>query len=141
MQEDYRIHCVDKPDDPVWEAIGGGIQRHNTEHAGDDHGKRLCFVLYGPDQEVAGGLIGETYWNWLYISLMWLRDDLRGRGYGRDLLLAAEQEARQRGATDVYLDTFSFQAPGFYQKQGYRVFGELADFPPGHRRYFFTKRL
>jgi len=37
MQEDYRIHCVDKPDDPVWEAIGGGIQRHNTEHAGDDY--------------------------------------------------------------------------------------------------------
>jgi GNAT superfamily N-acetyltransferase len=141
MDEDYQLRYLDKPDDPVWEAIGGGIQRHNTEHAGDDRGRRLCFVLYGPDEEVAGGLIGETYWNWFYISLMWLRDDLRGRGYGRRLLLAAEQEARQRGATDAYLDTFSFQAPGFYEKQGYRVFGELADFPPGHRRYFFAKRL
>lgn len=79
MEESYRILSVDKPGDPVWEAIGGGIQAHNIQHAGEDHGKRLCIVLYGPDQEVAGGLIGETYWNWLYISLMWLRDDLRGR--------------------------------------------------------------
>jgi GNAT superfamily N-acetyltransferase len=141
MEDSYHILSVDKPDDPVWEAIGGGIQAHNIQHAGEDHGKRLCIVLYGPDQEVAGGLIGETYWNWLYISLMWLRDDLRGRGYGRRILLAAEEEALQRGATDAYLDTFSFQAPGFYEKQGYRVFGELADFPPGHRRYFYTKQL
>lgn len=141
MTEDYEILYVEKPDDAVWEAVGGGIQRFNSEQAGDDHGRRLCFVLYGPDQSVAGGVIGETYWNWLTISLMWIRDDLRGRGYGERLLLAAEQEARQRGATDAYLDTFSFQAPGFYEKQGYRVFGELADFPPGHRRYFFTKHL
>ncbi len=43
MDEDYQLRYLDKPDDPVWEAIGGGIQRHNTEHAGDDRGRRLCF--------------------------------------------------------------------------------------------------
>jgi hypothetical protein len=53
----------------------------------------------------------------------------------------AEAEARQRGAQHAYLDTFSFQAPGFYKKHGYQVFGELQDFPPGHQRYFLTKQL
>ncbi len=53
----------------------------------------------------------------------------------------AELEARQRGARCAYLDTFSFQAPDFYKKQGYEVFGELRDFPEGHRRYFLRKQL
>jgi ribosomal protein S18 acetylase RimI-like enzyme len=86
-------------------------------------------------------LIGVTYWNWFYINLMWIKEDLRGRGYGCQLLTLAEEEARQRGAKHAYLDTFTFQAPGFYQKYGYRIFGELPDFPAGHTRYFLTKQL
>ena len=57
------------------------------------------------------------------------------------LLTAVEDEARHRGAKHAFLDTFSFQAPNFYQQHGYSVFGELEDFPPGQRRYFFTKQL
>jgi len=72
---------------------------------------------------------------------MWLKEELRGRGYGHQLLLLAEEEGRKRGAKQVYLDTFSFQAPDFYKKHGYEVFGELHDFPPGHQRYFLTKQL
>jgi GNAT superfamily N-acetyltransferase len=72
---------------------------------------------------------------------MWIREELRGRGYGHRLLASAEDEARRRGAKNAYLDTFSFQAPGFYKKHGYRVFGELHDFPTGHQRYFLTKEL
>ncbi|MBN1956240.1 MAG: GNAT family N-acetyltransferase, partial [Anaerolineae bacterium] len=63
------------------------------------------------------------------------------RGHGHRLLTAVEDEARRRGAKYAHLDTFSFQAPDFYEQHGYRVFGELEDFPPGHRRYYFTKRL
>ena len=72
---------------------------------------------------------------------MYVREDLRGQGYGEKLLLRAEEEARSRGVKNVFLDTFSFQAPDFYQKLGYRVFGELVDFPPGHTRHYLTKRL
>jgi ribosomal protein S18 acetylase RimI-like enzyme len=72
---------------------------------------------------------------------MWVREELRGRAYGRSLLTLAEEEARQRGARHAHLDTFSFQAPGFYERHGYRVFGELQDFPRGHRRYYLTKEL
>lgn len=139
--EGYDIIYVDKPDESVWGLIGGGIEKHNTQHAGDDQGRPLCFLLRGPDGKMAGGLIGATHWDWFHIDLMWIRDALRGRGYGRGLLTRAEDEARRRGAKNVYLDTFSFQAPGFYERHGYRVFGELRDFPAGHHRYFLTKEL
>ena len=138
MDEEYQIVSVDQPE---WDIIGGGINAFNTRHAGDEHAKRLCFVLKGPDQAVLGGVIGITYWDWLYIDLMWIQEELRGRGFGHKLLTLAEEEARGRGAKNVYLDTFSFQAPDFYKKHGYRVFGELPDFPPGHQRYFLTKQL
>ncbi len=138
MHEDYRIMYQDPP---AWEVIGRGIRDFNTQQAGDGHAIFLCFVLYDPDDSIAGGIIGETHWNWLFINLMWVKEELRGRGYGRQLLLAAEEEGRKRGATDAYLDTFSFQAPEFYKKHGYQVFGVLEDFPPGHKRFYLSKKL
>ncbi len=141
MADEYRVEQVEKIDDAIWGAIGGGIQNYNDEKAGMDNGKRLCFVIYDQGGQVAGGVIGITYWNWLYIDLMWIKEDLRGLGYGSRLLALAEAEARTRGAQHAYLDTFSFQAPEFYKKQGYQVFGELRDFPPGNQRYFLTKEL
>ena len=59
----------------------------------------------------------------------------------KTMVAAAEAEARKRGIRNVYLDTFSFQAPGFYKKLGYREFGKLKDFPPGHTRHWMTKAL
>jgi GNAT superfamily N-acetyltransferase len=141
MNEEYQISCIDKPDDSVWEAVGGGIRNYNIQQAGDTHHKQLCFVLRASDQKIAGGLIGATYWDWLYIDLLFVKEELRGRGYGHRLLTMAEDDARKRGAKNVYLDTFSFQAPDFYKQHGYQVFGELKDFPPGHQRYFLTKQL
>jgi GNAT superfamily N-acetyltransferase len=138
MDQAYQVEYLDKPE---WGIIGGGITEFNRQQAGDDGGRNLCFVLRASDQEIVGGVIGATYWDWLSIDLMWVRDELRGRGYGRRLLELAEDEARQRGARYAYLDTFSFQAPEFYKRHGYRVFGELEDFPAGHRRYFLTKQL
>jgi GNAT superfamily N-acetyltransferase len=138
MEENIKIKYLNEP---AWEVIGGGITEYNTRMAGDDHGKNLCFVVENSNEEVLGGVIGMTYWNWLYISLMWLPEGLRGKGYGQKLLEMAEEEGRKRGAKYSYLDTFSFQAPGFYQKFGYQEFGKLEEFPPGHTRYFMKKEL
>lgn len=138
MTQKFEIKYMEQP---AWEAIGGGLTDFNTQQAGDDEGKNLCFVLQTPSGEIVGGVIGATYWNWLYINLMWIREDLRGQGYGQELLTLAEDEARKRGATHAYLDTFSFQAPDFYQKSGYHEFGRLDNFPPGHTRYFLSKAL
>jgi len=138
MPEEIQIISLENPE---WNIIGGGIHNYNIQQAGDPHEQNLCFVLQAPGQEIVGGIIGATHWDWFYINLMWISEELRGLGYGQRLLLLAEEEARQRGAKNAYLDTFSFQAPGFYQKYGYRVFGELPDFPTGHQRYYLTKQL
>ncbi len=141
MSEEYQLVKVEHPEQSVWGLIGGSLDDYNKQQAGDDHSQRLCFAVQAPDQSTAGGVIGVVYWDWLYIDLMWVKEELRGQGYGHRLLTMLEDEARQRGAKHAHLDTFSFQAPDFYKKHGYRVFGELADFPPGHRRYYLTKDL
>ena len=138
MPDDYHIAYLDPP---AWEVIGGGLRDYNTQHAGDGHAIFLCFAIYAPDDAIVGGIIGETHWNWLFIHLMWIKDELRGKGYGHRLLVAAEGMGRKRGATHAYLDTFSFQAPEFYKKHGYQVFGVLEDFPPGHQRLYLVKKL
>jgi len=138
MEEHFTIVYEDQP---AWGVIGGAITAYNTQQAGDDHGENLCFVLRNSEDEIVGGVIGATYWDWLYINLMWVREDLRRQGYGRQLLEQAEALGRQRGARHAHLDTFTFQAPEFYQKLGYRMFGELHDCPPGHTRIYLVKDL
>ena len=138
MDEEYQIVYVEKPE---WGIIGEGITNYSKQQVGNLKEENLCFVLRAPDQEILGGVIGATYWAWFYINLMWIKEDFRGRGFGHRLLVQAEALARQRGARNAYLDTFSFQAPDFYKKHGYQVFGELKEFPPGHQRYFLKKEL
>jgi GNAT superfamily N-acetyltransferase len=140
-QAGYRIECVDTPDDQDYTVVGKGLQAYNIQHAGESGHRPLCLFLHAPGGEVVGGLAGSTYWDWFYVDLFWLREDVRGQGHGHRLIELAENEARERGARAVYLDTFSFQAPDFYRDHGYEVFGELTDFPRGHRRYFFKKAL
>lgn len=141
MNEEYRVVHVEKPEEAVWELIGKGLDAFNIQQAGEYQGKRICFGLQAPDQSFAGGILGEIFWGWLHIDLLWVREELRGQGYGQRLLFQIEEEARKLGAKNVFLDTFSFQAPEFYKKYGYRVFGELKDFPQGQQRFFLTKPL
>jgi GNAT superfamily N-acetyltransferase len=141
MDKEYDIVYVDKPEESAWGIIGRGVGDYNKQQAGDNKFQRLCFVLHDPDQEIVGGVIAESYWDWLYIDLLWVKDELRGLGYGHRMLTLVEQEAGQLGAKNAYMDTFSFQALDFYKQHGYHVFGELNDFPPGHQRYFLKKQL
>jgi GNAT superfamily N-acetyltransferase len=70
------------------------------------------------------GLAGKIYYRWLFVELIWVAKQARGHGHGRALLSYAEEEARRHGCQHVWLDTFSFQAPGFYEKNHYSLFGE-----------------
>ncbi|HEY5801084.1 MAG TPA: GNAT family N-acetyltransferase, partial [Burkholderiaceae bacterium] len=88
-----------------------------------------------------GGLWGMTGFGWLFVQLLSVPDDLRGQGVGRELMAMAEAEAKARGCSGVWLDTFEFQARGFYEKLGYQQFGEIAEYPPGYARYFLKKTL
>lgn len=141
MAEEHKIAYMEKPEESAWGIIGRGVHEYNIQQAGDQNFQRLCFVLQTPDQEIVGGVLGEIFWDWFHLDLMWVKEELRGHGHGHRLLVRIEEEARKRGAKFVFLDTFSFQAPDFYKKHGYKVFGELGDFPSGHQRYFLRKQL
>ena len=93
------------------------------------------------DGRVIGGLLGSTVWDWLQIDTLWIDEAERGRGHGRALMARAEQIARERGCPNARVDTFDFEARGFYEKLGYRVYGELAGFPRGHSHLHLAKRL
>ena len=141
MENKYQVVYVEKPEDAAWGVIGQGLDAFNIQIAGDYNFQRVCFALQTSDHTIVGGVLGELFWDWFHIDLLWIPEELRGHGYGHQLLLKIEEEAKKRGAKNIFLDTFSFQAPEFYKKHGYQIFGELKDFPPGHQRYFFTKQL
>jgi GNAT superfamily N-acetyltransferase len=111
----------------------------NEAQAGPSSTRELA-VFARRDTEIVAGLYGFTLWNWLHIRYLWVAEDLRHQGLGRQLMLAAEREARLRGCEHAHVDTFSFQAIPFYERLGYSVFGRLEDYPSGHHRVFLQKR-
>lgn len=92
---------------------------------------------------LVGGVTGNTVdlWRWLSIDIMWVDENFRGRGVGRALLAAAEDEARGRGFDWSKLNTWDFQAPGFYARCGYVEYGREIDYPPGHINFLMRKDL
>jgi GNAT superfamily N-acetyltransferase len=91
---------------------------------------------------LAGGLTGRTWARWLHVDLLWIDDAHRGAGLGSRILAEAERVARtERSCARARLETWDFQAPGFYQKQGYEIVGQVADYPPGVTEYILAKTL
>jgi predicted N-acetyltransferase YhbS len=115
---------------------------HNLANGGDDALETFALLLRAPDSnEVIGGLYGKISYRWLLIDLVSVPESMRGQGIGERLMRMAEEVAQKKNCTGIWLETFSFQAPGFYQKLGYTEFGRLADYPPGHTRFYFQKSL
>jgi ribosomal protein S18 acetylase RimI-like enzyme len=135
------LSVEDDADPQDVETVGHGLQAFNLAHTGTDEFERVNIFLRGDDGTIQGGLLGELYWGWLHISILWLHEDMRGQGYGQQLVRMAEDLARERGYRHAHLDTMSFQALGFYRKLGYEEFGRLEDIPPGHSRIFLQKTL
>jgi GNAT superfamily N-acetyltransferase len=101
----------------------------------------LSVALRDAKGAIRGGLTGHTVWGWLVVELLWTAPPVRGSGQGRRLLAAAEAEAVRRGCHHARVDTYSFQAPGFYERCGYARFATLDDFPRGHQRHFYARAL
>lgn len=100
--------------------------------------------LYGTFEEngdVVAAISGHTWGGCCDILQLWVHEDWRGRGLGAALLLAAEAEARRRGCTQVTLSSHSFQAPAFYEKFGYVRAAEITDYPKGHAKLIYAKRV
>jgi GNAT superfamily N-acetyltransferase len=116
-----------------------GIRESDPADVGPRDWVPLNFALTAEDGSVLGGIYGATMWTWLMIDGLWISPSLRGQGFGRKLLLAAEAEAVARGCRGSWLGTFDFQARDFYQHLGYMVFSELPGFPPGHTHFHLKK--
>ncbi|MBW4442967.1 MAG: putative N-acetylmannosamine-6-phosphate 2-epimerase [Plectolyngbya sp. WJT66-NPBG17] len=104
-------------------------------------GTPLEVFLIDDRQKIRAGLVGLTRWNWLLIETLWVDESLRQQGFGRRMMMLAEQEAKQRGCTEAILDTFSFQAKGFYEKLGYEMFAQVDDYPSGYSFYQLKKEF
>ena len=118
-----------------------GLIRFNRQQAGPFAYSRKVISVLQQDGRLLGGLILESYWRESYIELLWLSPRARGAGLGKKLVTVAERAARRRGSRLIHLNTYSFQAPGFYEKQGFRRVGAISGSPKGERRYFYVKRL
>ncbi len=117
------------------------LYKYNTAIVGPDNYAPLTIFIRDESGTIRGGLLGETFWQWLHISIVWVNENDRSQGLGSRLLAFAEEEGIKRGCIGVFLDSLSFQAPDFYIKRGYEIWGEIEGLPPNHRRIFLQKKL
>ena len=137
----FTTQLTDTADDSARAAIVRNLLAYNRSQTGIADHRSLAMLIHAEGGQVAGGLWGRTAYGWLFTELLFVPEALRGRGVGKSLLLQAEAEALARGCRGAWLDTFDFQARPFYERLGYRCFGEIGDYPPGFSRYFMKKVL
>jgi GNAT superfamily N-acetyltransferase len=122
--------------------IADGLNAFNDEIVGYSDRVPLHVLVTDPDNgDILGGLSGRTSLGLMFIDVVYLPESLRGRDIGTRMLTLAEDEARRRGCRAGFLLTINFQAPGFYERLGWKVFGEVPCDPPGTSRIFLTKAL
>jgi len=135
-----RIEVTDNPNAGERDFIVAQVRAHNSVFVERDV-RGLCVFARDTDGNILGGLSAETYWGYLHISHLWVHERHRHKGIAGCLMRAAEAEARIRGCRHALVDTFSFQAPGFYLHMGFEEFGRLPGFAGAHVRHFMRKSL
>lgn len=124
------------------EELLDGLRAYNRQFVDTREWGDVCVYLRDAQGTMQGGLIGQRKGLWLSIDYLWVSDSSRGSGVGSQLIRTAEQTARQKGCQFALVDTISFQALPFYQKQGYVLKTTLDDFPlEGMARHYLTKAL
>jgi ribosomal protein S18 acetylase RimI-like enzyme len=123
------------------DAIEENLYNHNRDAVGCSDGQGLGFVI----QDEAGRTIGVAAgYSWAGISelkQMWVDKAYRGRGYARALLDAFVEEARRRGARRIWVASYDFQAPGMYEKAGFKRMAKFEGWPEGHVNVVLCKTL
>ena len=137
----FRIEIKTEVQEVDRKAIVAAMLSFNESRIGDDGYEPLAILLRNDDGKVQGGLTAKCYYRWLFIDLLFVPEAFRGAKLGGKLLAQAEQWAKERGCVGVWLDTFTFQAPGFYEKQGYSVFGALENYPNGETQRIFLRKM
>ncbi|HEX2501578.1 MAG TPA: GNAT family N-acetyltransferase [Methylomirabilota bacterium] len=140
MDDELRIE--DEPRREDLAALDERLYRYSAAATGCDNGRWLAIFVRDAAGEITAGLHGWTWGRTGYVRTLWVREDLRRQGLGARLLGAAEREAVRRGCREMQLETHSYQAPGFYRRQGYLQVDELPGWPgEEHTRVFLRKAL
>lgn len=139
----HRLSLEDGSDPAARRAVIDGIVAYNALHTPPEafDPRPLLVVLRDAAGAPVGGLTGRHRAGWLYVELFHIPEAYRGRGLGRAILTMAEREAAARGLAGVWLETYAFQAPGFYARMGYATVGTLPGCPPGSACHFLAKRF
>jgi GNAT superfamily N-acetyltransferase len=135
-----RLNFENNPNWDDREFIDEALGEYNAPFLRDASWAYFGIFLRAEANAIRAGLIGDCYAGWLTIRLLWVHRDQRRGGLGSGLIKEAEGFALARSCHSAWVDSFSFQAPDFYRRLGYKVFGTL-DYPPDHQRVFLQKRL
>lgn len=122
-------------------ALVEGLLAHHASNGHPRKSELFSILLKDHNDKVFGGVIVSFLWNGMEIQSLWVDESVRKQDWGRKLMQAAEAEAIKRGCTLAYTNTFSWQAPEFYSKLGYTLYGKLDDFPKGNSLSYFYKKL
>ena len=128
-----KLTAHNKARSPLWD----------QNHDGQFTAEPLHLFVLDSQKRVIGGLTGRTHYlrSWLEVSILWVDESHRGLGLGRELMERAEAEAIRRGCLYARLATGRYQAPGFYEKLGYILYGTLENCLPGDTAYYYCKQL
>ncbi len=113
-------------------------------HASKGHVRKsetFSVVIKDQNEKLLGCVMVSFMWNGMSIQSLWVEDAVRGQGLGKKLMTMAEEEGIKRGCALAYTDTFTWQAPGFYEKLGYKIYGKLEGFPEGNALSYYSKKL
>ena len=135
------IRITHQPGADELAGIEAGLLAYNSQFMAIGELKSIGAFIEDASGKKLAGLTGSTVGNWLRINMLWVSEALRGQGTGTALMQAVEEEARRRGCLYAQVDTASFQARPFYEKQGYVVRLVLDNYPRVHQRFYLTKTL
>lgn len=122
--------------------IGRRLRQFNYTHIGEYPATQYIRLnARAADGSVVGGIRAVVALYWLRVEVLWVDEAARGRGIGSRLLAEAERLAREMGARNAALETFEWQAPRFYQKQGYEEVARLEGYAKGFYLALMTKSL
>jgi N-acetylglutamate synthase-like GNAT family acetyltransferase len=95
------------------------LYEHNHEATGARDGQDLEFVIRDETGDVVGAAHGYSWAGIAELKQLWVAERYRGRGMGRAPLDSFVDEARRRGVSRIWLASYDFQAPLFYERAGF----------------------
>ncbi|PPD14110.1 MAG: GNAT family N-acetyltransferase [Methylobacterium sp.] len=131
---------LDPNHDEVTKAVREGLVAYNKAEAGDGNWHPVTISVRDGDA-ILGGAVARFFHGWIYVDLLWISEELRGQDIGSRVMDELEAYARSLGGRGIHLTTYSWQARPFYEKRGFRVFGEISPYPEGHSCYWLSKTL